>query len=153
MIFFDSGVIDLIKFFGLQKFLNLTFLSSTPLLIFFLSFRTIRPENTSFTCGKNPLTDLMIFFNIQHIFSFRQIIRPSIHNKGMVSGLFLTSSTASFKMLSVDPPGKYFILALLSFDTPFSFIQFNYESPVILTLGFLAGFAFSIVVFFTVSLA
>ena len=38
-----------------------------------------------------------------------------------VSGWFLTSSSSSSKMVSLVPPGKYFILTRLSFDRLFFF--------------------------------
>ena len=99
-------------------FLSLAFLSSTSLLMFFLSFRTIRLENTKFVCGENLFTDsitFLILFNT--FFPFVKSLVPACTIR--VSGLFLTSSSTSSEMISVVPAGKFFILTWMSFDSPF----------------------------------
>ena len=139
-------------FFWLQKFLSLAFVSSTFLSMFFLSFRTIKLKNTSFVSGENLFTDLIFYLQLFNIlFPFIKSLVPACTIR--VSGLFLTGSSTSSKMVFVVPPGKFFILTQLSLYSPFSFIPFNNQSPVIITLDFLADFSFSIVVSFIMSLA
>ena len=150
MIFFDIGVIDVINILLFTKVP--AFVSNTSLLMFYLSFQTIRIGNTNFICGEKLFIDLITFFYIiQHIFPFCRIVGSSMHNKGIRH--VLASSSISSKMVSLTPPGKFFILTRLFFDGPFSFIPFNNESPVIITLGFLVDLLFSLAVSFIVSLA
>ena len=129
-----------------KKSLSLAFLSSNSLSTFFLFFRIIRLENPSFVYGENLFTNLITFLTLFNtFFPFIKSLVPAYTIR--VSSLFLTSSSTSPEMVSVVPPRKFFILACLSFDSPFSFMPFNNESPVIITLVLLAGFSVSIVVF------
>ena len=122
-------------FFWLQKSLSPAFVSSTSLSMFFLSFRKIILENANFVCGENLFIDLIIFLTLFNtFFPFVKSLIPACTIR--VSGLFLTSSLTSSKMVSVVPPGIFFVLTRLSFDhSPFSFMPLNNESPVIVTLG------------------
>ena len=108
------------------------FVPSTSLLMFFLSFHSF-----------------LAFFNT--VFAFVKSLVPASTMR--VSCFLLTSSSISSKMVFGFPPGKFFILMRLSFDSPFSFMLFNKLSTVNITLGFLADFSFLFVVFFIVALA
>ena len=108
------------------------FVPSTSLLMFFLSFQ-----------------GFLAFFNT--CFTFVKSLVPACTIR--VSCFLLTGSSISSKMVFGFPPGKFFILMRLSFDSPFSFMLFNKLSTVNITLGFLADFSFLFVVFFIVALA
>lgn len=112
-------------FFWLRNLLRIAFVSSTSLLLLFLSFWSIPLEKTNFIRGENLFTDSIYIF--WHYSPFRQIIGRSMYNEGI--RLILTSSSTSSKMVYVVPPGKCLLLTRLSFDSLFSFVPFNNKSP------------------------
>ena len=107
----------------------------------------IRPENTTFVSGEHLFTFLKNFLTFLNKFlPFTLLLVPACTIR--LSGLLLTNSSTSFKIVPLVPLGKFYIFTRLSFDSPCSFMPFNKESPVIIMRAFLMDFLF----LFTVSL-